>query len=117
MGYKKHYIVVFNNEIEDFEFALSEARELYFSDYLKTAQFEIILSEQEILNQYFLNILEIINDFNNSMIGLDEDDIIYFLKIKRQCYKSLLDYCDSNTCSDKINDLISLNAYPFVSPR
>ena len=105
-----NYIVfVFNKDINDKDFALVEARDAYFSkNGTALVENEIVFSELELLKDSSVEIMDIINEHNDSMIGLDEDDIIYSNEIKQRCLASIKAFCDKNTCSSKIHRLIEL---------
>lgn len=78
-------IVVFNNTIDDAEFSLAEARKNYFFGPKEIILKEIVLLENAFLTSQLQKLLEIINEHNDSMIGIFEDDIIYSNSIKLKC--------------------------------
>ncbi|NGF77149.1 hypothetical protein G5B10_14765 [Fluviicola sp. SGL-29] len=111
MTYTKNYIVViFNNHIDDKDFATAEARNIYFSENkTKFIEKEIIFLEAELLDESFVEILDIISKYNDdSMIGLDEDDVIYSNDIKQQCHTAIKELCTNNRCSSKTLQLMDL---------
>lgn len=84
----KFIVIVFNDKIDDSDFAMSSARDYSIKEEL--VESKLILNEEELLT---LNtIWEIINDFNDSMIGLHEDDIIYSDEVKFQCIQGIEEY-------------------------
>lgn len=84
----KFIVIVFNDKIDDSDFAMSLARGYSIKEEL--VESKLILNEEELLT---LNtIWEIINDFNDSMIGLHEDDIIYSDEVKLQCIQGIEEY-------------------------
>lgn len=111
MTYTKNYIVViFNNHIDDKDFATAEARNIYFSENkTKFIEKEIIFLEAELLDESFVEILDIISKYNDdSMIGLDEDDVIYSNDIKQQSHTAIKELCTNNRCSSKTLQLMDL---------
>ncbi|WP_343748902.1 hypothetical protein [Fluviicola sp.] len=109
MYIKDYPIVVFNNSIHDESFGLIKARSIFFSDDRKTfVENEIILSEEELLENSVVKILDIINEQNDSMIGMYEDDIIDSNEVKQNCLIEIEDFCRNHVCSVKVLQLIDL---------
>ena len=111
-------VFVFNKDTNDKDFALVEAREVYFSkNGAALVEKEIVFSELELLEDSSVEILDIINRHNNSMIGLDEDEIIYSNEIKQSCLADMKTFCDRNTCSSKIHQLVELLAWAIDNDK
>jgi hypothetical protein len=89
MNVHKSIIITFKDGINDKDFSMSIASNRYLANPNDTNN-ELVLSENEV--SILENVLEIINEINDSMIECFEHDVIYSNEIKSKCIVEIEKY-------------------------
>jgi len=97
----KYQIVVFNDEVDDHEFTLVSARDNFYQPISNNQS--IVLTEVEVNSMF--KVFNIINEVNDSMIGIHEDDIIYSNDIIKQCVFRLETYINNQSLESREEEL------------
>lgn len=84
-------IIVFHPDINDSDFSLSQAKELFHKQNNKDIGKQICLSAKDFDTPALQNILEIISDYIHGMpLEISEDNAIYDMEEKKRCLQELV---------------------------